>query len=345
MDRLLLTELTTHLENKQPLSADQMRAALAAMMQAETPDEEIAAFLLALRSKGETPVEVAAAAEVVRIHMTPIRTNFSNHIDTCGTGGDGLSTFNISTAAALVVAAAGIPVAKHGNRSVTSKSGSADVLASLGVQIDAPLEAVENCLEEVGICFCFAPVMHPSLKRVAVIRRQLGVPTLFNWLGPLCNPALAPFQLMGVGQPRLRRMMAEVHQLLGTRHAVVVHGADGLDEVSIETETFVSIARGDEIVETVWRAASFGIAESPISSLTVDGPEESAEVIRAIFAGRPGPHRDIVVANAAAAIWTARPHDTLRGCAELAQELIDSGRVHQLVAELAEASQTPPRPV
>ena len=339
MELSLLESLNAQLESGTDLTTDQMTTALHAMMRAETPDEQIAQFLLALRDKGETPVEVAAAAQVIRAHMTPIQTGWTNHIDTCGTGGDGLSTFNISTAASLVVAAAGVPVAKHGNRSVTSKSGSADVLAALGVKIDAPLPVVERCLEQVGICFCFAPLMHPSLKRVALIRRQLGVPTIFNWLGPLCNPALAPYQLMGVGQARLRPMMAEVHQLLGTRNAVIVHGADGLDEVSIETETDVSIATAEGIREATWTPETFGLSRAPIAGLQVDSPEQSAEVIREIFAGQPGPHRDIVVANAAASIWTARPTESLAACAASAQEVIDSGRVHQLVLDLATASQ------
>lgn len=330
----MLEDLTDQLEEGVDLTAAQMGEALERMMSNRVTDEEIALFLLALSRKGETADEVAGAAQVIRAHMTPIKTRHEGHLDTCGTGGDGLSTFNISTAAALVVAAAGVPVAKHGNRGVTSKSGSADVLSTLGVRIEADLDLVQRCLNELGICFCFAPLMHPSLKRVAMIRRQLGVPTIFNWLGPLCNPASAPFQLMGVGKPSLRRLMAQVHQLLGTRKAVIVCGADGLDEITIETETYVSIATPERIEEAVWKPEQFGIKPGKVSDLRVSGPAESAEVIRHVLSGKTGPHRDIVVANAAAALWAVGMDRSLESCGTLAAQAIDDGRVQQLLRDL-----------
>ena len=189
-------------------------------------------MLTSLRAKGETVAEVAGAAAALRQHMTPIRTRRSGVLDTCGTGGDGSGTFNISTAAALVTAAAGVPVAKHGNRAITSRTGSADVLAALGVNIEVEVAHVEQCLDELGICFCFAPLLHQSMKQVGPVRKQLGVPTLFNLLGPLSNPARAQFHLLGVGRAELRPLLAEALALLGVERALVVHGEDGLDEVT-----------------------------------------------------------------------------------------------------------------
>ena len=234
------------------LTTVEMTDALETIMQGRCSESEIALLLTALSAKGETVDEVAGAAAVLRRHMTPIRTKQTGLIDTCGTGGDGSGTFNISTAAALVAAAAGAPVAKHGNRRVTSKTGSADVLATLGVNIDASVEQVEACLDQLGICFCFAPLMHRSMKHVASVRRKLGVPTIFNLLGPLCNPAGAPFQLVGVGKPRFRDLLAEALTKLGTERSLVVHGEDGLDEVTLGGITHVSEAAGGKVSHFTW---------------------------------------------------------------------------------------------
>src|SRR5690606_13322707 len=209
--------------------------------------EGIAAFLLALRQKGETVDEIAGAALALRKHMTCIATRRAGIVDTCGTGGVGSKLFNISTTAALVTASCGVPVAKHGNRSVTSRSGSADVLAALGVNIDAPPQVVERCLDELGICFCFAPSLHPAMLHVGPVRRQLGVPTIFNLLGPLCNPARAPYQVMGVGMGELRHRLALVLARLGTQHAVVVTGDDGLGEITLATTTRVCEVRDGKV--------------------------------------------------------------------------------------------------
>src|SRR5262245_39827887 len=211
------------------------------------PENEIAVLLTALRAKGETPDEIAGAARAMRRHMTPIRSTRSGLIDTCGTGGVGSELFNISTAAAIVAAAAGVPVAKHGNRSVTSKSGSSDVLAALGVNIDAPVEVVERCVSELGICFCFAPKLHPAMKHVAPVRKNLGFATIFNLLGPLCNPAGATRQLLGVGKRELHQTMAEVLVRLGIDRAVVVHGTDGVGEVSLSAPTEVIEVVGNDL--------------------------------------------------------------------------------------------------
>jgi anthranilate phosphoribosyltransferase len=320
------------------LRLDEMSAVIDTIMRGGCRDEDIARLLLALREKGETVEEIAGAARAMRQHMTPIRTTRQGVIDTCGTGGDGSATFNISTAAALVTAAAGVPVAKHGNRSVTSKSGSADVLAALGVNIEAPVAVVERCLDQVGICFCFAPYLHPSMRHVAPVRKRLGVPTIFNLLGPLCNPASAPYQLLGVGRPALRSLLSEALRLLDVRRAIVVSGEDGLDEITLAGHTNVSDVQTDGIRQSTWRPEEFGLAVGPMDGLRVDGPEASAAMIRRVLDGQCGPARDIVLMNAAAALWIAGQGESLKACAALASEAIDSGAARQKLADLVQAS-------
>ncbi len=317
------------------LSREQMTAAVDSIMRGQVPEGEIALFLTALRAKGETVAEVAGAAAALRRHMTSIPTRRTGVIDTCGTGGDGSGTFNISTAAALVTAAAGVPVAKHGNRSYTSKTGSADVLAALGVNIEASVPLVAECLDELGICFCFAPLLHPSMKHVGAVRKKLGVPTIFNLLGPLSNPAGAPFQLLGVGKENLHRLLAESLALLGTERAVVVRGEDGLDEVTLAGKTQVIEVRGDELREFVWTPADFGLATQSLAGLQVGSPAESAAMIRGILAGERGPARDIVVLNSAAALWTAGHSISLPQAAQAAATAIDSGAASRLLGDLA----------
>jgi anthranilate phosphoribosyltransferase len=270
--------------------------------------------------------------------MTPIRTRHENVIDTCGTGGNGSKLFNISTTAALVTAAAGVPVAKHGNRAVTSRTGSADVLAALGVNILAEVACVERCLNEVGICFCFAPIAHPSMKRVAEVRQKLGVPTIFNLLGPLTNPAGAPFQLLGVGCAELRQTMAQALALLGTKRSAVVSGESGLGEVTIAGATLVSeVTQDGTIREHRWTPADFGVATATsLDGLVVENAEQSAAMIKRVLAGKPGPARDIVVANAAAALWVAGKAETLLEGTSMAQQAIDRGAAKKLLDRLVE---------
>jgi anthranilate phosphoribosyltransferase len=317
------------------LSLDEMADVIDQVMRGGVPENEIAVLLTALRHKGETVDEIAGAAQAMRRHMTPIRTTRTGLVDTCGTGGDASGTFNISTAAAIVAAAAGVPVAKHGNRSITSKSGSADVLAALGVNIEAPVPVVERCLNELGICFCFAPQMHPAMKYVAPVRKKLGVPTIFNLLGPLCNPAGALFQVLGVGKPELHKTLAEVLARLGTERAVVVHGAGGLDEVALDGPTDVIEVRGHDTRRFVWKPEDFGLAPAGRETMLIDGPAASAALIRRILAGEPGPPRDVVVLNAAAALWTAGASESPRECAERAAAAIDSGAARTLVERWA----------
>jgi len=322
------------------LAINEMAGAIDAIMQGDVPSGQIALLLMALRSKGETPAELAGAAVALRRNMLPIACDHERYIDTCGTGGDGSGTFNISTAAALVTAAAGVPVAKHGNRKITSKTGSADVLLQLGVNIEATVEQVQRCLAELGICFCFAPLLHPAMKQVAAVRRELGVPTIFNLLGPLSNPASAPYQLLGVGKPHLRPLLAEALQLLGIKRALVVCGRDGLDEVTIAAATDITeVAAGAEQAgEFAWQPEDFGLEQAPLESMRINGPEESAAMIEGILAGKAGPARDIVLLNAAAALYTVGTSTDPAECARHAADAIDSGRAAELLARLADLS-------
>jgi anthranilate phosphoribosyltransferase len=320
------------------LSMDDVTAVVDTIMQGRASEEEIAVLLTALHAKGETVDEIAGAAVAMRRHMTPIRTHRTNLVDTCGTGGGGSGTFNISTAAALIAASAGAAVAKHGNRRMTSKSGSADVLAELGVNIEAPVATVERCLDELGICFCFAPQLHPSMKHVSAVRRKLGFRTIFNLLGPLCNPAGAPFQLLGAGKPELRNLLAAALAKLGTQRAVVVSGEDGLGEVTISGRTDVTEVRGEQLREFTWTPADFGLTAAGPESLRADDPTASAAIIRDILAGQHGPPRDVAVMNAAAALWVSGLQDSPAACAQKAAAAIDSGAARDLLARLAEVS-------
>jgi anthranilate phosphoribosyltransferase len=320
------------------LDEEQSAAVIGAIMQGELPDDAVARFLIDLRNNGETAAEIAGAARAMRANMRAILSPFTTFVDTCGTGGDGAKTFNISTAAAIVTAAAGIPVAKHGNRSISSRSGSADVLASLGVNISAELPVVERCLRELRIGFCFAPLFHPAMKRVAEVRKSLGVPTIFNLLGPLANPANAPHQVLGVGKPHLRPLLAEALQRLGTVRSVVVSGADGLDEVTLATATNVSLVEPTDVVELQWSPEAFGLTPAPLDSMLIDGPKQSADLIRRILNNEAGAPRDIVVLNSAAALWTAGHVTDPLAATHMAQEAIASGKALELLQKLAALS-------
>lgn len=315
---------------------DEMSVAIDGIMRGEWPQDEIISFLLALRHKGETVEEIAGAAAALRRHMTPIRGRRGDIVDTCGTGGNASSLFNISTAAALVTAAAGVPVAKHGNRRVTSRSGSADVLAELGVDVGASIDCVTGCLDELGICFCFAPLWHGAMKQVAEVRRRLGVPTIFNLLGPLTNPAGAEYQLLGVGRDELRPTLAAALARLGGKRALVVHGSGGLGEITLAGETHVTEVRDGELNEFTLSPEDFGLRQADLDAACVDGPAASAAIIRGVLAGAAGPARDVVLLNAAAALWLAGKADTLPGGVRLAAEAVDTGAARELLARLVE---------
>lgn len=317
------------------LSAEEMQVAIESVMAGEVPVPQVALLLTSLSAKGETVEELVGAARVLRRHMTPLRSSRAGVVDTCGTGGDRSGTFNISTAAALVAAAAGVPVAKHGNRGFSSRCGSADVLLELGVNVLADPAWAARALEELGIAFCFAPLWHGSMKHVAAVRKQLGVPTIFNLIGPLANPAGAPYQVLGVARREVQPLLAEALMRLGIEHAVVVHGEDGLDEVTLAAETVVLEVTQSSIKQHRWQPEDFGVARGSLDALKVSGPAESAAIIRQVLSGVSGPARDIVVINAAAAIWTAGRAPGLAEAAEMARRAIDDRRAEVLLQRLA----------
>ena len=296
-------------------------------------------WLVALADLGESADEIAGVAEALRSRMLPVHTIHPIVADTCGTGGDGSGSFNISTAAALVAAAAGLPVAKHGNRAVTSRTGSADVLEQLGMPVGVPPETAARILDAHGFCFCLAPVHHPAMARVGPLRRSLGRPTVFNLVGPLCNPAGAGVQVIGVGRPTAREPLAQAALLLAAKRVLVVSGHIGaattaFDEISLFGPTDVIDVSTAGTTRMRWTPEDFGIATQPVEhlrELAVDGPTESAAAIRSVLAGTPGPRRDVVVLNAAAVLWAAGRASDLPAARALAEAAIDSGAATQLL--------------
>lgn len=325
------------------VSADAMHAAMLAVMDGRCQPAETAALLTALAVQGETPDVLAGAARAMRDRAARIPTRRAGLLDTCGTGGDKLHTFNISTAAALVAAAAGVPVAKHGNRSVSSSSGSCDVLEALGVRVDLTPEQVGRCIDAIGIGFCFARVVHSAMRHVAPVRQELGFRTIFNLLGPLTNPARASYQIIGTSRIAGAQRIAAAIARLGTQRTLVVCGNDELDEVSLWGTTSVFDAQGGEVHTEEWTAASLGLAECRVEELRAGSPEESAGMITAVFANSaPAPQRDIVVANAAAALLAAGAAETLREGVARAAQTIDSGAAASKLEELVAWTRNPP---
>ncbi len=328
-DNLDLRETTMRLVRGENLSRAEAAKFLDALVDPITTDTQIAAALIALTAKGETVDELAGMAEAMRERATPLYSRHERFIDTAGTGSSAAKRFNVSTAAAFVIAGAGLPVAKHGARSASSTSGSADVLEALGVNTAAPPEIVERCLNDHGICFIFAPLFHRATARVAQVRRELAVHTTFNLLGPLTNPARAPFQLVGVWDHSLVERVASALALLGVKQAWVVHGADGLDEVTITGETFVAGCSAHTGVETFTISPEdFGLQRCSITQRR-DGPTENARVFRGILDGEKNGDfavaRDLVVINAAAALYLARVANDFKNAAAMARESVDSG--------------------
>lgn len=291
------------------------------------------ALLVALRMKGESVAEISGAASAMRRRSLPIPHKTGDLVDTCGTGGDGRGTFNISTAAALVAAAAGVPVAKHGNRSVSSRSGSADVLAALGVKIEIDPETAGRTLDAVGITFLFAPLLHPAMREVMPVRRELGLRTIFNVLGPLTNPAGARRQLMGVYAESLVEPIGHVLRDLGAEHALVVHG-DGLDEITTTGRTRVAEVRGGEVRIFDLEPERFGLRRARLEDLAGGLPEENAAAVRRVFGGETGPLADITALNAGAALYVGGAAATLEEGVEQAREAIDSGAAGAKLEEL-----------
>lgn len=334
-----IAEILETLLARRELAEPQVRWIFTEMMAGRCGAAEAASFLIALRMKGETAGEIAAAARVLREHMIGWDPGRADTLDTCGTGGDGSGTFNISTATALVAAGAGVPVVKHGNRSVSSRTGSADVLAALGVKIDGDAEFARLCLKEANFGFCFAPLFHPALKHVAAVRRALGVPTIFNCLGPLANPAGARRQLLGVGRVELLDRMASALAQLGAQHALVLCGRDGLDEVSLSGPTLVRVVRGGNVSSTEWTPSDLGLETCTLAELSAPHAAASADMIKEVLAGKDGAPRRIVLANAAAALLAAEQVGTLREGVERARQAITSGRGQEVLATLRRLSE------
>ena len=327
-----MKEFIQNLVDGRDLTADEASQAMKAIMSGDATEAQIAGFLTALRMKGETPAEIASMVAVMREFAGKINPKVEGRlVDTCGTGGDKLSTFNVSTTSMFVVAGAGIPIAKHGNRSVSSKCGSADVLEALGVKIDLPPPEVEGCIEEVGVGFMFAPVFHKSMKNVMPARKSLGIRTVFNVLGPLTNPANAKGQIVGVFDGGLTEKLAEVLKLVGLERAFVVHGLDGLDELSTVSETKVSELDSDGSIRTYTvTPEEFGFEKASADDLRGGDAGENANILRAILSGEEtGPKRDMVLLNAAAGIVCGGKAESIKDGVKLAQESIDSGKASE----------------
>ncbi|BCO32755.1 anthranilate phosphoribosyltransferase [Thiohalobacter sp. COW1] len=322
------------------LDRDQMSAVMRLIMTGQATPAQIGGFLVGLRMKGETVDEIVAAARVMRELATRVEVNGPHLLDTCGTGGDGAGTFNISTATAFVAAAAGARVAKHGNRSVSSKSGSADVLEAAGINLDLTPVQVAECVEQVGVGFLFAPLYHGAMKHAVGPRREMGVRTLFNVLGPLTNPAGAPHQVLGVYDRAWLRPLAEVLKELGSVHVLVVHAEDGMDEISIGSPTWIAELRHGVIEEYAIEPEQFGLSRGDVTALGVADADQSLSVIRGVFAGEPGPARDIVLLNAGAAIYAADLVDSLEAGVKRAAEVIDAGHAGERLTALAEFSRS-----
>jgi len=329
-----LGRLTQHRD----LSREEMAQVMRQIMGGEATPAQIGGLLIGLRMKGETVDEIAGAAAVMRELASPVEVDKGHLVDTCGTGGDAKGTFNISTASALVAAAAGARVAKHGNRSVSSRSGSADVLEAAGINLDLPPAGVARCIDEVGVGFLFAPLFHGAMRHATGPRREMKVRTLFNLLGPLTNPAGAPNQVLGVYAERWVVPLAEVLCALGSRHVLVVHAADGLDEISISGPSRVAELRGGEIHSYTLSPEDFGLPQASLDTLRVESAQQSLELIREVLDDRPGPARDIVVLNAGAAVYAAGVADSLPEGVARATQALASGLAARKLRDLAELS-------
>lgn len=321
----MIKEAISKVVDLEDLTTEEMVTVMGEIMGGSAEPTQIAAFITALRMKGETVSEITGAATVMREKALHVNVDADAIVDTCGTGGDASMTFNISTAAAFVVAGAGVTVAKHGNRSVSSKSGSADVLKALGVNIEVDIECVEECIKDVGIGFLFAPLLHGAMKYAAPVRRDVGIRTIFNILGPLTNPAGAKHHLLGVYDPKLTDVMAEVLKNLGSKHAFVVSGDDGLDEITLTDRTKITELKGGTIKTYHVSPEDFGLERCTMNDLRGEGPLENAKIIRDLLEGKEGPHRDIVLLNAAAGITAASKARSLEDGVLIARAAIDSG--------------------
>jgi len=335
----MFQELIEKLTRHEDLTADEAAGAMGEVMEGRAAPAHIAGLLIGLAMKGERPIEIVGLARTMRAHAVQVSKRYEDVFDTCGTGGDRANTFNISSCAALVVAAAGVRVAKHGNRSASSKSGSADVLEKLGVRLELSPDQLTHCLKEANICFAFARYHHPAMKFVGAARTSLGIPTIFNVLGPLTNPARAKHQLLGVFSPELTDRLATVLRELGSRRAWVVHADDGLDDLSTLGPTRVSELKNGEVRTFSLDPQSVGIGYARLSDLQAATPEESANLIRLMLQGKPGAVRDIAVLNAGAALYVAEKVGSLQEGVTAAENAVESGKAEATLEAWVKAAQ------
>ncbi len=331
-----IREAIGKLVNRDDLSETDTVSVMNQIMTGGATPIQVSSFLTALRMKGETVHEITGAARVMREKAHRVKVNADCIFDTCGTGGDQKGTLNVSTTAAFVVASSGIPVAKHGNRSVSSRSGSADVLAALGVKIDIPRERVEECLEKIGIGFLFAPLLHEAMKYAVQPRREIGIRTIFNLLGPLTNPAGATHQLLGIYDGELTSLIANVLKNLGTVRAMVVHGLEGLDEISLCGATKVSELRDGKVRDYTLSPEEYGFKQCRLEDLQGGSPEECAAILKDILRGEKGPKRDVVLLNSGAALYISGKVDSIAQGVRLAAESIDSGKAQEKLDQLVQ---------
>jgi anthranilate phosphoribosyltransferase len=331
-----IREAIEKLVNRLNLSEEETTSVMNQIMTGEATPLQVASFLTALRMKGETVEEITGAARVMREKAHRVKVGAQPVLDTCGTGGDRKGTFNISTTAAFVVAGAGVTVAKHGNRSVSSQSGSADVLAALGVKVDAPKAKVEACIEKIGIGFLFAPMLHEAMKYAVQPRRDIGIRTVFNLLGPLTNPAFASHQLIGLYDGALVALIANVLKNLGSLRAMVVHGVEGLDEISLCGPTKVAELRDGGVTEYTIEPEKLGLKRCSIEDLHGGTPEESAAIVKGVLRGDKGPKRDVVLLNSGAALYVSARADSVEQGMQLAAASIGSGTAQRKLEELVQ---------
>ncbi len=335
---MLIKEIISKLVNNQNLNLEESVAVMTQIMEGNTTDAQIASFITALRMKGETAEEITGCAIAMRRKAIKVRAGDGIIIDTCGTGGDAKNTFNISTAAAFVVAGAGLKVAKHGNKASSSNCGSADVLKRLGVNIEADVKTVEKCIANANMGFLFAPMLHQAMKYATGPRKEIGIRTIFNILGPLANPANATHRILGVYSEHLTLIMAEALRRLGDHHAFVVHGLDGLDEITTTDKTKVCELVGNAVKSYYLAPEDFGIKKSKLSDLTVNTPDESAMAIREVLNGIHSPKRDVVLLNAAAAIIAGELAEDFQEGLKIAAQSIDTGNAKNALNKLVEIS-------
>jgi len=334
----MFQELIEKLTRHEDLTTGEAAAAMDEVMAGRAAPAHIAGLLMGLAMKGERPVEIVGLARAMRAHAVQVSKRYDNLVDTCGTGGDRSGTFNISSCAALVVAAAGVRVAKHGNRSASSRTGGADVYEALGIRVTAPPAVVERCLAEAGIGFFFAPTFHPSMRHAAPVRRELGIRTAFNLLGPLTNPAGAARQLVGVPRPELTELMARALALLGSKRAWVVHGADGIDEMTTTGYTKISECRDGAVNTFYLHPSDVGLPKAPVGALQGGDAHENARIIERVLNGERGPARDVVLLNAGAALFVAGAAASVGEGLVKASRAIDRGDAKQTLQRMVTIS-------